>query len=55
MKGYPGICRDCIYGEKQFYDAPCFWCMDNEDIALHRPNTEMEFTHFTPKDGGGEE
>lgn len=50
MKGYEGICRDCIYGDKLMVESPCYFCISNEDIALHKPNSEIDFADFKPRE-----
>ena len=49
MKGYPGICKDCTHEKKLTVEAPCYGCICNEDLALHKPLEETEYACFTPK------
>lgn len=55
MEGYPGICRDCVYEKKLTVEAPCYGCISNEDLALHKPDSETKHAYFKAKDGGSEE
>lgn len=50
MKGYRGICRDCKHEHKMTVEAPCYNCISNEDLALHKPTEETEYAYFEPKD-----
>ena len=49
MKGYRGICRDCKHEHKMTVEAPCYNCISNEDLALHKPTEETEYAYFEPK------
>lgn len=42
-------CFFCRHRDKQTHDHPCCDCIGNEDIALHKPNTETEYTQFEPR------
>lgn len=48
MKGYRGICKDCQFYEKLVVEAPCYNCISNVDLALHKPIEETEYAYFKP-------
>lgn len=45
-------CRKCKYEHKLTVEAPCYSCIDNVDLALHKPNYETEFANFEPEEEG---
>lgn len=52
MKGYIvngkdcAPCRTCKHFKKMTVEAPCYSCIDNVDLALHKPNHETEFANY---------
>lgn len=49
-------CGICKYRNKMTVEAPCYSCIDNVYLALHKPNSETEFVNYeadhpTEKDG----
>ena len=64
MKGFideKGIdrspCGICKHRNKMTVEEPCYSCIDNVDLALHKPNHETEFVHYEadhPTEKGGE-
>lgn len=48
MKGFPGICQMCKYKNKMTVEVPCWNCISNEDLALHKPDEETEYACFEP-------
>ena len=48
MKGFPGICRQCKYKNKMTVEVPCYNCISNIDLALHKPDEETEYACFEP-------
>ena len=65
MKGYidengydRSPCGTCKHKSKMTVEAPCYSCIDNVDLALHKPNHETEFVHYEadhPTEKGGVE
>lgn len=65
MKGYiddkgndRSPCGTCKHRNKMTVQEPCYSCIDNVDLALHKPNHETEFVHYkadhqTEKGGEG--
>ena len=52
-------CGTCKYRNKMTVEAPCYSCINNVDLASHKPNSETEFAHYEAdhsigKDGSGE-
>lgn len=46
-KGYDrSPCGTCKHKNKLTVEAPCYFCIDNVDLALHKPNHETEFTNY---------
>ena len=39
-------CGTCKYKGKMVVEAPCYNCIDNVDLALHKPNNETEFFNY---------
>lgn len=39
-------CFFCKHRERQTYEHPCDDCISNEDVALHKSNTETEYASF---------
>lgn len=39
-------CVTCKHRNKITVQEPCYSCIDNIDLALHKPNHETEFTHY---------
>lgn len=57
MKGYidkngydRSPCSTCRHKNKMTVEAPCYSCIDNVDLALHKPNFETEFANY--EEGG---
>ena len=57
MKGYTDEngydrppCNTCKYKNKMTVEAPCYSCIDNVDLALHKPNCEIEFANYEKED-----
>lgn len=65
MKGYidekgndRSPCGTCKHRNKMTVQEPCYSCIDNVDLALHKPNRETEFVHYEadhPTEKGGEQ
>lgn len=47
-------CAKCKHKGKTTVEAPCYNCISNMDLALHKPNYETEFASFEPADKEGE-
>ena len=41
-------CLFCKNRDKMTVSAPCYNCIDNADIALHKPNVKTEYANFEP-------
>lgn len=41
-------CLFCKHRDKMTVSEPCYSCIDNTDIALHKPNAETEYASFEP-------
>lgn len=39
-------CVTCKHRNKTTVQEPCYSCIDNIDLALHKPNHETEFAHY---------
>ena len=39
-------CGTCKYKNKMTVESPCYNCIDNVDLALHKPNHETEFANY---------
>lgn len=39
-------CAKCKHKDERTVVSPCYSCIDNVDLALHKPNCETEFTNF---------
>ena len=39
-------CAKCKHRDKMTVESPCYSCIDNVDLALHKPNCETEFANF---------
>lgn len=58
MKGYTYHGKDCSpcfffkHRDEFTVENHCYNCIDNVDIALHKPNEETDFVHFTPISAG---
>ena len=39
-------CKMCKYKNKMTVEEPCWSCIDNIELAVHKP--AVDFTHFTP-------
>ena len=58
MKGYTYHGKDCSpcffckHRDEFTVENHCYNCIDNVDIALHKPNAETDFVHFTPISDG---
>ena len=42
-------CTPCVtykHRNKITVQEPCYSCIDNIDLALHKPNHEIEFVHY---------
>ena len=50
MKGYKGICKDCKHEKKMTVEVPCYNCISNVDLALHKPLEETEYACFEQKE-----
>lgn len=54
MKGYTYHGKDCSpcffckHRDEFTVEASCYSCLDNEDIALHKPNYKCDFANFEP-------
>ena len=53
MKGYIDqygydrpACVTCKHRKRMTVEAPCYSCIDNIDLALHKPNAETEFINY---------
>lgn len=53
MKGYTDEkvrdmppCYTCKYKDRMTVESPCYSCIDNIDLALHKPNAETEFANY---------
>lgn len=53
MKGYIDSfgrdcspCKTCKHYQKMTVESPCYSCIDNVDLALHKPNCETEFANY---------
>ena len=66
MKGYTDEqgrdrppCATCKHKNKMTVEAPCYSCISNVDLALHKPNSESNFFYYSPihltEKGGVEE
>ena len=55
MLGYRGICRDCKHSNKLTVEAPCYGCIGNMDLALHKPDEETQYAYFEQKPAALEE
>jgi len=49
MKGYPGICRDCVYWPQNGFEAPCCKCVSKEDLVTHKQIYRTEHASFKSK------
>ena len=59
MKGYTDEkgrdmppCNTCKYKDRMTVESPCYSCIDNVDLALHKPNAETEFANYEKAQGG---
>ena len=43
-------CDTCKHKNKMVVEAPCYSCIDNVDLALHKPNCETEFANYERED-----
>lgn len=43
-------CNTCKHKNKMVVEAPCYSCIDNVDLALHKPNCETEFANYEKED-----
>ena len=58
MKGYKYLfqgkeidmspCFFCKHRQKMTFETPCYDCISNMDLALHKPNSETHFVSFIP-------
>lgn len=62
MKGYIDnegydrpACVTCKYKHKLTVEAPCYDCINNVDLALHKPNYETNFANYEKEEKGGDE
>ena len=39
-------CATCKHRNKMTVEAPCYSCIDNVDLALHKSNAETEFGNY---------
>ena len=39
-------CAKCKHKDKMNLESPCYSCIDNVDLALHKPNCETEFAKY---------
>lgn len=39
-------CAKCKHKNKMVVESPCYSCIDNVDLALHKPNSETEFVNY---------
>lgn len=39
-------CVKCKHKGERTVGSPCYSCIDNVDLALHKPNCKTEFTNF---------
>lgn len=39
-------CATYKHKKKMTVEAPCYSCIDNVDLALHKPNCETEFANY---------
>lgn len=39
-------CINCKYKKRLTVESPCYSCIDEVDLALHKPNSETEFANF---------
>ena len=46
MKGFPGICKKCKHRNTLTVQEPCWSCISNEDLSLHKPDEETEYAGF---------
>ena len=53
MKGYidefgydRSPCSKCKHKDKLTVEYPCYSCIDNIDLAMHKPNSETEFVNY---------
>ena len=48
-------CVTCKNKHKLTVEAPCYDCIDNVDLALHKPNYETNFANYEKEEKGGDE
>lgn len=41
-----GTCKYKKHKNKMTVESPCYDCVDNIDLALHKPNAEIEFYNY---------
>lgn len=39
-------CKTCKYKSRMTVESPCYTCISNIDLALHKPNAETEFINY---------
>lgn len=45
-------CSSCKHKDKMTVEAPCYNCIDEVDLALHKPNHQTNFANYEPYKGG---
>lgn len=43
-------CKTCKHKNKLTVEAPCYSCISNEELALHKPNSEIKFVNYESED-----
>ena len=41
-------CSKCKHKNKMTVEAPCYNCIDADDLALHKPNHKTNFVNYEP-------
>ena len=39
-------CGTCKYKNKMTVESPCYNCISDVDLALHKPNADTEFANY---------
>ena len=46
-------CGTCKYRDRMTVLSPCYGCISNLDLALHKPNNETDFLSYEKEEKNG--
>ena len=45
-------CKTCKHKNKLTFEVPCYSCIKNDELPLHKPNSEIKFVNYESEETG---